>query len=142
FVADLSGGKIGEPRLLSKGIDGDVPSKPFGDDAEYAFSADGKTVYFDVRIAGKTEPWSTNFDIYAVPADGSGAPKNLTAPNQAWDAYPVPSADGRTLYYLAMKRPTFEADRFGIMALDLDSGKTREIDPQWDRSAGSMQLSA
>ncbi len=129
------------PRWLTKGIDGDVPSKPFGDEGEYAFSPDGKTIYFDVRIAGKTEPWSTNFDIYAVPADGSAAPRNLTAANTAWDAAPVPSADGKTLYYTAMKRPTFEADRFGIMALDLASGNTREIDPQWDRSAGGLQLS-
>src|SRR5262249_8587359 len=69
FIADVSNNAIGEPRLLSLGLDGDVPSKPFGDDSEFAFSADGKTVYFDVRIAGKTEPWSTNFDIYSVPAD-------------------------------------------------------------------------
>ena len=129
------------PRWLTKGIDGDVPSKPFGDEGEYAFSPDGKTLYFDARIAGKTEPWSTNFDIYAVATDGSAPPRNLTASNTAWDASPVPSADGKTLYYTAMKRPTFEADRFGIMALDLASGKAREIDPQWDRSAGGLQLS-
>ncbi|MGH8121192.1 MAG: S9 family peptidase, partial [Rudaea sp.] len=134
-------GKVEAPKLLSQGIDGDVPSKPFGDDSEYAFSADGRTVYFDVRIAGRSEPWSTNFDIYSVPADGSSAPKNLTVANLAWDAYPLPAADGKTLYYLAMKRPTFEADRFGIMALDLASGQTREIDPQWDRSPGGLQLS-
>ncbi|HEY8012109.1 MAG TPA: S9 family peptidase [Rudaea sp.] len=135
-------GKIaGVPKLLSQGIDGDVPSKPFGDDSEFAFSPNGRTVYFDVRIAGRSEPWSTNFDIYSVPADGSSAPKNLTAANAAWDAYPLPGADGKTLYYLAMKRPTFEADRFGIMALDLASGQTHEIDPQWDRSPGGLQLS-
>ena len=143
FIADLPSGSdaITAPRLLTKGIDGDVPSKPFGDDSEYAFSPDGNTVYFDARIAGKTEPWSTNFDVYSVPADGSSAAKNLTAANLAWDSAPLPSADGKTLYYLAMKRPTFEADRFGIMALDLASGKSREIDPKWDRSAGSLQLS-
>ena len=143
FIADMpaGGSSIVEPRLLTKGIDGDVPSKPFGDDSEYAFSPDGKTVYFDARIAGKTEPWSTNFDIYSVPADGTAAPKNLTALNLAWDSAPLPSADGRTLYYLAMKRPTFEGDRFGILALDLASGKSHEIDPKWDRSAGAMQLS-
>ncbi len=129
------------PKMLTKGIDGDVPSKPFGDESEYAFSPDGSTVYFDVRIAGRTEPWSTNYDIYTVPADGSGAPRNLTASNPAWDASPLPSADGKTLYYLAMKRPGFEADRFGIMALDLASGKTREIDPQWDHSASGLTLS-
>jgi dipeptidyl aminopeptidase/acylaminoacyl peptidase len=143
YIASIdANGKIsGAPKLLTAGIDGDVPSKPFGDDSEFAFSPDGRTVYFDVRIAGRSEPWSTNFDIYSVPADGSSAAKNLTAANQAWDAYPLPSADGKTLYYLAMKRPTFEADRFGIMALDLASGTTREIDAQWDRSPGGLQLS-
>ena len=140
FIAPVGAdGKVGEPKLLSNGIDGDVPSKPFGDDSEYVFSADGKTVYFGARIAGKTEPWSTNFDVFSVPSDGSSAPKNLTAANLAWDAYPLPSADGKTLYYLAMKKPTDEADRFGIMALDLASGKSTEIDPKWDRSAGALQ---
>jgi dipeptidyl aminopeptidase/acylaminoacyl peptidase len=131
-----------EPVLLSKGIDGDIPSKPFGDESEFSFSPDGKTVYFDARIAGNSEPWSTNFDVFKVPADGSSAPQNLTSANKAWDAYPVPSADGKTLYYLAMKTPGFEADRFGIMAMDLSTGATREVDPSWDRSAGSMQVSA
>ncbi len=28
------------------------------------------------------------------------------------------------------------------MAMDLASGKIREIDPNWDRSAGGLQLSA
>lgn len=144
FIADVGAdGKIGgAPRLLSKGIDGDVPSKPFGDDGEYAFSPDGSTVYFDARIAGKTESWSTNFDIYSVPADGSSAPKNLTADNQAWDGYPLPSANGKTLYYLAMKRAGFEADRFGIWAIDLASGARREVDPAWDRSASTLKESA
>ena len=143
FIADFAAdGKItAEPKLLSRGIDGDVPSKPFGDDSEYTFSPDGKTVYFDARIAGKSEPWSTNFDIYKVPSDGSATPKNFTAGNPAWDASPLASADGKTLYYLAMKRPGFEADRFGIMAMDLSNGTTREIDPNWDRSAGGLQLS-
>ncbi|HTV84496.1 MAG TPA: S9 family peptidase [Dyella sp.] len=131
-----------EPTLLSRGIDGDVPSKPFGDDSEWAFSPDGRTVYFGVRIAGNSEPWSTNFDVYKVPADGSAAPTDLTADNKAWDAYPVPSPDGKTLYYLAMKTPGFEADRFAIMALNLATGVRREVDPSWDRSPGSMQVGA
>lgn len=139
FVMPLDGSS--KPVLLTRGIDGDVPSKPYGDNTEYAWAPDGRTVYFDVRIAGKTEPWSTNFDIYSVPADGSAAPKNLTAANQAWDAYPLPSHDGKTLYYLAMKTPGFEADRFAIMAMDLASGAIREVGPRFDRSAGPLKLS-
>jgi dipeptidyl aminopeptidase/acylaminoacyl peptidase len=139
FITPL--GATSEPVHLTRGIDGDIPSKPFGDATEYSFSPDGKTVYFDVRVAGKTEPWSTNFDVYSVSADGAQPPKNLTADNLAWDAMPVASKDGRTLYYVAMKTPGFEADRFGIMALDLATGAKREIDPQWDRSAGALTLS-
>ena len=139
---DVHGQLPAEPTLLTPGIDGDVPSKPFGDDSEFAYSPDGRTVYFDVRIAGRSEPWSTNFDIYKVPVDGSAAPVNLTAENKAWDAYPVPSPDGKTLYYLAMKVPGFEADRFGITALDLATGAKHEVDPHWDRSPGGMGISA
>ncbi|HWU76007.1 MAG TPA: S9 family peptidase [Rhodanobacter sp.] len=139
---DAHGQLPAEPTLLSRGIDGDVPSKPFGDASEFAFAPDGNSVYFDVRIAGTTEPWSTNFDVYRVPVDGSAAPKNLTAENKAWDAYPVPSPDGKTLYYLAMKTPGFEADRFAIMALDLATGAKREVDPRWDRSPGDLSISA
>jgi dipeptidyl aminopeptidase/acylaminoacyl peptidase len=141
FITDLDSANA-QPLLLTRGIDGDVPSKPFGDEGEFSFSPDGKTVYFDARIAGKTEPWSTNFDVYSVPADGSAAPRNLTAANQAWDAAPVPSPDGKTLYYLAMKTPESESDRFGIMALDLATGQKREVAPNWDRSAGGLQISS
>ncbi|BDU20454.1 S9 family peptidase [Dyella sp. GSA-30] len=141
YIADINGGESAQPVLLSRGIDGDVPSKPFGGDDEFSFSPDGQTVYFDARIAGNSEPWSTNFDVYSVPADGSAAPKNLTADNLAWDANPVASPDGKTLYYLAMKEPGSEADRFAIMALDLSTGQKREVDPSWDRSAGGLQIS-
>src|SRR5690606_7920623 len=113
FVAALGDdGRLGEPVLVSRGLDGDVPSKPFGDDSEYAFSPDGTQIYFGVRLAGAGEAWSTNFDLHVAPVDGSAAPRNLTADNPAWDAHPLPSPDGGTLYYLAMSRPGFEADRF------------------------------
>ncbi|MDE3140795.1 MAG: S9 family peptidase [Pseudomonadota bacterium] len=136
------GKAAGTPTLLTRGIDGDVPSKPFGDDSEYVFSPDGKTLYFNARIAHHDEPWSTNFDIYRVAIAGDATPENLTPGNPAWDGYPLASPDGRTLYYLAMKRPGFEADRFAIMALDLDSGKRREVAPRWDRSASALAISA
>ena len=142
FVADLDakGRAEAAPAWVSKGIDGDVPSKPFGDDAEYTFSPDGKSIVFSARIAGQSEPWSTNFDLYSVPVDASAAPRNLTDTNDAWDAGPLFSADGRTLYYRAMKRPGFEADRFAIIAMDFGSGRVRELVPGWDRSAESLAL--
>ncbi|MBB5209797.1 dipeptidyl aminopeptidase/acylaminoacyl peptidase [Chiayiivirga flava] len=129
------------PVRVSRGIEGDVPSKPFGDAGEYAWAPDGKSLVFSARVAGKGEPWSTNFDLYRSDVAGSAAPQNLTEDNPAWDTAPTFSADGRTLYYTAMKRPGFEADRYAIMAKTLATGATREIAPQWDRSAGALTLS-
>ena len=144
FVARLgsSGAVTDEPVRVSRGLEADVPTKPFGDDSEYAFSPDGRTVYFTARLAGSAEAWSTNLDLYAVASDGSGAPRLLTAANTATDTSPVPSADGRRLYYLAMKKPQHEADRLGLMELDLATMKSREVAPQWDHSAGALSLSA
>ncbi|WP_213600860.1 alpha/beta hydrolase family protein [Pseudoxanthomonas japonensis] len=144
FVAALPQGKakpVASATSLTDTLDGDAPSKPFGGADEYTWSPDGASVVAAIRVAGKGEAWSTNFDLYRLAADGSDTPVNLTAANPAWDTGPVFSADGKTLYYRAMKRPGFEADRFGLMAMDLDNGKVREIAPDWDRSADSIVLS-
>jgi len=133
-------GKAGNAAVsLSGSLDGDVPSKPFGDREEYRFSPDGKHIVFSVRIAGKTEAWSTNFDLYTIPAAGGQAPHNLTADNPAWDAKGVFSPDGRTLAWLAMARPGFEADRYQIMLMDVASGSKRKLAADWDRSPGALQ---
>ncbi len=131
----------GAPVSLSGTLDGDVPSKPFGDHEEYRFSPDGATVVFSARVAGKSEAWSTNFDIYQVPAAG-GAPRNLTADNPAWDARPTYSPDGRTLAYMAMTRPGFEADRFHMVLMDLATGKKRTLADKWDRSVADFHWRA
>ncbi len=142
FITDFGAkGKAGRAKLLSRGIDGDVPSKPFGDDSEYTFSPDGESVVFSARIAGKTEAWSTNFDLFSVPVLGDQMPRNLTKSNPAWDTGPVFSKDGKTLYFRAMKRAGFEADRFAIYAMDMYSGNLFEWFDKWDHSAETIVLS-
>jgi dipeptidyl aminopeptidase/acylaminoacyl peptidase len=125
----------GAPVALMNGFDGDSPTKPFGSDGDFAISPDGKTVVFSARVAGTTEPWSTNFDLFAVPVDGAKTPTNLTEANKAWDAAPAFSPDGKWLAYSAMTRPGFEADRFRLMLRNVATGETREIAADWDRSA-------
>jgi dipeptidyl aminopeptidase/acylaminoacyl peptidase len=95
----------------------------------------------DARVKGKSEPWSTNFDLYEVSVEG-GEPRNLTADNPAWDAQPVFSPDGSMMAWRAMRRPGFEADRFHVMVMDLKSGERRELAQDWDRSADQIGFSA
>ena len=135
---DSTGKVSAMPVSLSGTLDGDVPSKPFGDHDEYHFSPDGKTIVFAARIAGKTESWSTNFDVYSVPAAG-GTPQNLSAENKAWDSKPIYSPDGRTLAWIAMDRPGFEADRFHFVLLDVATGKKRKLADNWDRSVADFR---
>lgn len=136
-----SGTISGEPMALMPAFDGDVPTKPDGGEDDFAIAPNGKTVVFSARLAGHSEPWSTNFDLWQVPVDGSSAPRNLTAQNMAWDGTPAFSPDGMRLAYLAQKRAGFESDRFAIMIRDLRTGRTIELDPSWDRSADSLHWS-
>ncbi|TMM48219.1 alpha/beta hydrolase family protein [Qipengyuania marisflavi] len=116
---------------------GDTPTQPFGGGEDIAWAPDGKSVYFTAREAGADEPYSTNLDIWWSDLTGS-APTNLTAANEALDALPTPSPDGQFLAYVAMARPTYEADRQVVMLRDLRSGKTTALTQDWDRSVGSL----
>ncbi len=146
FAIDLDpAGTASNPRPLMKGFDGDCPTKPFGDETDYSFSADGKSVVFSAKVAGKSEPWTTNYDLWKVAAlTGSAAPQNTTENNTAWDAGPVYAPGGRLMAYRAMKRPGFEADRYQIMIREEDAGglKDRPLAPGWDRSADAIAWSA
>jgi dipeptidyl aminopeptidase/acylaminoacyl peptidase len=135
----ITGGRISGPEVRLTGtLVGDTPSKPFGGGEEISFSPDGRTVYFALREAGRIESTSTNFDIFAVPADGSARPVNLTDANEAFDNLPTISPDGRTLAYVAMARPGYEADRQVVQLRDLATGRTRALNQGWDRSVGAL----
>jgi dipeptidyl aminopeptidase/acylaminoacyl peptidase len=135
FVVPAHGG---EAKDLMPAMDADTPSKPFGGPEEIAFTPDGKGLVFTAKDVGREEAWSTDFDLYYVPADGSAAPRCLTEKNQAWDTTPVFSPDGKTLAYLAMSRPRYEADRFRIVLRGWPDGEARVLTEAWDRSVASF----
>ena len=140
IALDPHGTATGEPVAISAALDGDVPSKPFGDETEFSFSPDGRSLVYSVRVAGREEAWSTNFDVYQSPVNG-GPAVNLTANNKAWDTEPRFSPDGRTLVYRAMDRAGFEADRFHLVLRDVATGSTRTLAGDWDRSVSALRWS-
>jgi dipeptidyl aminopeptidase/acylaminoacyl peptidase len=127
---------------LMRGMDADTPSKPFGGPEEITYTPDGNGLIFTARDVGREEPWSTDFDLYYVPIDGSETPTCLTEKNEAWDTGPAFSPDGKNLAYLAMARPDYESDRFRIVLLSWPDGKERTLTEGWDRSPGSICWSA
>jgi len=126
FVLPLgAGGKAAGPaKDLMPQMDADAPTKPFGGLDEITVTADAKKLVFTCKDVGREEAWSTNFDLWEVPTDGSAAPKRITT-NPAWDATPRFSPDGKTLAYLAMSRAGYEADRYEVVLRDLATGKDR-----------------
>jgi len=139
FVMPVTGGEAVD---IMRGMDADTPSKPFGGPEEMTFTPDGKAVIFAARDVGAEEPWSTDFDLYLAPVDGSEPPECLTEKNQAWDTNPVFSPDGKTLAYLAMARPGYESDRFRIILRRWPGGLERVLTEDWDRSPSTVYFSA
>jgi dipeptidyl aminopeptidase/acylaminoacyl peptidase len=137
FVVPVAGGA---PVDLMKGLAADAPTKPFGGSDELAVSPDSTTLVFTAKDGGSSEAWSTNSDLFAVALDGSGQPRRLTT-NPAADTQPRFSPDGKTLVWLAQRRPGYESDRFYIMSRPWPAGPDRTLAERWDRSPGSLSFS-
>jgi dipeptidyl aminopeptidase/acylaminoacyl peptidase len=136
-------GRAGPAVDLMPGVDADCPTMPWGDDGDFEISPDGTWLVYTAKVVnGSEQAWSTNFDLWAVPTDGSAPAHSLTAANPAWDQTPRFSPDGKRLAYLAMERAGFEADRFRVVVMDWESGSRRKVTEGWDRSPDSLQWSA
>ena len=135
FVMPAAGG---EARDLLPDMDADAPSKPFGGTEEMAFTPGSRGLVFTARDVGRQEAWSTDLNLYTVPLDGSQPPRCLTDKNRATDTQPLFSPDGKTLAYLAMTKPGYEADRFRIVLRSWLDGAERVLAESWDRSPSSL----
>jgi dipeptidyl aminopeptidase/acylaminoacyl peptidase len=143
FAVPLDGSPA---RDLMLDMEADCPSKPFGGSDEFGFTPDGKHVLFTAKEVGREEAWSTNYDLFSVPAAGALKPKKLTT-NPAWDTQPRFSPNGMVLAYLAMSRAGYEADRFDIVIRDwMNGNETRVVlraddTPRGDRSPSDLTWS-
>jgi dipeptidyl aminopeptidase/acylaminoacyl peptidase len=131
--------EISEAIDLMKDIDADCPTKPFGGREEFAWSPDGKEIAYTAQL-GKDFAWSTDLNVYLVPA-GGGTARCITSENKASDTSPVYSPDGKSIAYRAMARPGFESDRYRIKLYDRASGKTQPLAETWDRSPSALEWS-
>lgn len=135
-------GKAASAVDLMAGVDGDSPTFPWGGDGDYTISPDDKWLVYTAKVVdGSEEVRSTDWDLWAVPTDGSSSARCLTDDNEAWDTAPAFSPDGKRLAYLAMARPGFEADRYRVMMMDWPEGAKKNLTENWDRSPGGLTWS-
>ncbi len=83
------------------------------------------------------ESVDADIDVF-VGRIGSGQAENLTTENEAGDGNPMFSPDGATLAYTRQAIPGFYADNINIVLYDIESGQSREITSDWDRSATGL----
>jgi dipeptidyl aminopeptidase/acylaminoacyl peptidase len=133
FVAAADGAT--PARDLLAGVDTDVPVPPFGGREQYAWSTDSRTLAYTTKLPTRDQAWTTNNDVYTVPAAG-GMPTLVTANLPGADQDPQFSPDGRALAWLSQERAGFEADRWRLMVKDLASGRVREVPRGWDYNIG------
>ena len=65
----------GAVRDLTPGVRYDIPPGPFGGSEGYAFSPDGSELTYTAKDAGRADAWSTDLNLYVVPASGAVAPR-------------------------------------------------------------------
>ena len=112
------------PRDLTPG-DSDWPTFSLGGGDDYSFTANGDALVVGHKPALR-EAWSTNSDLYLVPAAG-GTAKNLTEGNVGADEQPRVSPDGKYVAYISQARDGYESDQWKLKLMELRSGKTQVI---------------
>src|SRR5262245_22696844 len=142
FVAPFVGGKLGEPKDVTPGDrDASPTSSTFSVGDDFIFSPDGKYLLYTAPPEAD-EAWSTNYDVWRVPAAG-GERECLTKGNDAGGGAPRVPPDGKGLAHRAQKGAGFEADRWQIYVVEADAsgawkGKPVSVTAKFDGSANEF----
>lgn len=141
FIAKLQDGKLATPQnILNEAYD--APIKPFGGLEQCAWSPDGKYIaYACKKKKGTDAAVSTDTDIYLYEI-ATGNTRNLTEGMDGYDLEPVFSPDGRSLLWVSMERPAFEADRSRLFVYNMATGAKSELTAGMDRDMEHPQWSA
>ncbi|KAF8977640.1 putative dipeptidyl-peptidase 5 [Entomortierella lignicola] len=126
----------GEPTnlLLNTGLES--PIIPFGDQGDFDISPDGKELVFVSKINTPDNAWQTTCHIYTVPTTGGVTPKVINPESVGAASHPVYSATGKSIAYLQMLKPQYEADRNRIVVYSNE--KSHFVAENWDRSPSSI----
>jgi dipeptidyl aminopeptidase/acylaminoacyl peptidase len=138
FAVDLAGAA---PEALTQGTGLELPrSAVQGTDATFALAPDGNELAFVADSDARRE--SQNLDVFTLPLNMPAEQRkamNRTLGNEAGDASPQYSPNGRYLSFVQQRIKGFYADKGRLMLLDRrDSAPARELFSDWDRTVDGL----
>lgn len=133
FVQSLSGGKLqGKEIDLLEGQPYHAPVMPHGGLEHASWSPDESAIaYACKKLSGTASAQSTNTDIYLYQL-ASSLTTNLSEKNEGYDLEPLFAPDGKSLVWLSMKTPGYEADKNRVILYTMATQTMRELTPNTD----------
>ncbi|KAG0200577.1 hypothetical protein BGX28_006401 [Mortierella sp. GBA30] len=120
--------------LLNTGLES--PVIPFGDQGDFDISPDGQELVFVSKINTHDNAWQTTTHIYTVPTTGGVTPRRINPESVGAASHPVYSSTGKSIAFLQMLKPQYEADRNRMVIHS--NGKSRFVAENWNRSPSSI----
>ncbi|MFH1679217.1 MAG: S9 family peptidase, partial [Candidatus Eisenbacteria bacterium] len=121
--------------------DCDAPPISLGSERDYDFSPDGREIAFvmnpDEVVARSTNNCIFVQKIRGIAMDGEA---KCVSTSEACDCHPRYAPDGSYIYYLAMDRPGYEADKNRIKAYDRKTKKTAVHLERFDRNPHAFEI--
>jgi len=153
--------------LRSAGLgSGECPVPAFGGREDFSLSLDGCKLAVSMREPLQSdEAWTTNRHIYLITLDEESGGKSgdqaakrrklddksgfaatsvftcLTTQNPGYDMSPTFSPDGKSLAWLSMETPQYEADKTFVRVYDLQNQSTETFCKDWNYSHDSLRWS-
>lgn len=116
----------------------DSPTKPFGDEEDYIWSPDGKSIVYVCKKKSGTEyAISTNTDLYEYDI-ATGKTTNRTEGNLGYDTHPAFSPQGH-LTWLQMEHDGYESDKNDIVVAF--QNMKMNLTSAWDGTVDSFMWS-
>jgi dipeptidyl aminopeptidase/acylaminoacyl peptidase len=125
----------GAIEALTLGTGLQLPRGSMGGNGEYDVAPDGSAIAFVAN--SRTDGIYPNNDVFLLEVDSDEA-LNVTADNSASDGTPRFSPDGGSLAFLTQSIEGFYGDTARLRVRDLDSGRTRVLHDDWDRSMSGL----
>ncbi|WP_445425863.1 prolyl oligopeptidase family serine peptidase [Alishewanella sp. HL-SH06] len=106
-----------------------------------SYDIDAQERYIAFNANGSSNSVDPKIDLFLA-AIGSDKADNITPDNQAPDANPSFSPDGKSLAFSRQRIQGFYADTARLMVYDLAKKTTRELTTEWDRSVNDFVWAA